>query len=78
MLTRMCQIDEKSEYIYVLYKVPVLDNRDVVIYSAWCNGSVTDPSQKRTKSLISTSVAHPLMKKVGTCWRLVGNVMAVV
>ncbi|EDQ91985.1 uncharacterized protein MONBRDRAFT_31115 [Monosiga brevicollis MX1] len=53
-------INEDAEYIYVLYKVPVLDNRDVCIYSAWINGTVNDPQAKGAKSLISTSVGHPL------------------
>ncbi|EGD72183.1 hypothetical protein PTSG_00206 [Salpingoeca rosetta] len=57
-------IDDNSEYLYVLYNVPVMDNRDVVAFTTICEGSVEDPSNTEERVLLTTSVLHPLATKV--------------
>eukprot|EP00055_Hartaetosiga_balthica_P018599 m.134865 g.134865 ORF g.134865 m.134865 type:complete len:333 (+) comp9760_c0_seq1:117-1115(+) len=55
------QINENEEYMYVLYKVPLLDKREVVVYSSMCEGSIENPGDTNERCLISTSVLHPLI-----------------
>eukprot|EP01147_Barroeca_monosierra_P010327 gene10327-2468_t len=57
-------IDEFSEYLYVLYRVPVMDNRDIVAYSTVCEGSLKNPQSEQDRCLLTTSVLHPLGTKV--------------
>eukprot|EP00049_Salpingoeca_infusionum_P006530 m.108337 g.108337 ORF g.108337 m.108337 type:complete len:343 (-) comp13344_c0_seq1:32-1060(-) len=54
------KIAEDEEFMYVLYNVPIMDNRDVVAYSYLAQGSVQNPSCDKSCSLLSTSVEHPL------------------
>lgn len=62
--TQLEVVDEFSEYLYVLYRVPVMDNREVVAYSTVCEGSIEEPSNKDQRTLLTTSVQHPLATKV--------------
>lgn len=58
------QVDEFSEYLYVLYRVPVMDNREVVAYSTLCEGSLEEPANPKQRTLLTCSVQHPLATKV--------------
>lgn len=53
-----------AETMYVHYKVPVVEDRDVVCYSAWMDGSPEDERDASVRSLMSTSIVHPLVPKV--------------
>ena len=57
-------MDDQREYIYILYKVPVLNNRDICVYSEMMPGTLDNPSQPRTITLMSRSVVHPLCPSV--------------
>lgn len=64
LLLNFIQTDERREYVYILYKVPVLNNRDVCVYSETMPGTLDNPNQPRTITLMSRSVVHPLCPTV--------------
>jgi len=66
-------VSETSEYIYILYNVPVLNNRDVCIYSEMLPGTLLEPNKPRAACLVSQSVVHPLCPKVPGCVRAIIN-----
>eukprot|EP00043_Microstomoeca_roanoka_P000540 m.28037 g.28037 ORF g.28037 m.28037 type:complete len:321 (+) comp10368_c0_seq1:597-1559(+) len=68
------RIDDHSEFLYILYKVPVMDNRDVVAYSSICQGSVEDPTSETDRCVLSMSVQHPLATKVKKTVRAYVNI----
>lgn len=58
------KISETEEILYVLFLLPVLDNRDVVSYSCRIEGTVANPDQPRSKTLLGISTTHPLCPNI--------------
>ena len=52
--------DNHAEVLYVSYRFPVIDNRDVVMYSTQLPGLILEPATENAFSILATSVEHPL------------------
>eukprot|EP00053_Salpingoeca_punica_P026911 m.22237 g.22237 ORF g.22237 m.22237 type:complete len:314 (+) comp9173_c0_seq1:90-1031(+) len=59
-----------EEVLYVMMNVPVVDNRDSVVYSAAFDGNLMGADAKNSRSIMSKSVTHPM------CPRITGTVRA--
>lgn len=54
---------------YSMYKIPVIKNRDVSVYSVMQPGTIKDPSDRNSVTMTSMSCPHPGIPNVKGCVR---------
>lgn len=58
-----------KEMCYSQYKIPVIKNRDVSIYSHFFKGTLSEPGSEGAMTLVSVSAVHPAIPAVKGCVR---------
>lgn len=57
------EVNDHTQINYIHFKLPVVDDRDVLVYSSYIHGTVQDPKDVNSRTLATTSIVHPICPK---------------